>query len=224
VMTPQVIEVRLSRPRPDLLKLFAQPEMAIIDRTRHGTGPFRIIRSGVPLMLRPIADPRRAEPDDGASPSPEEDVALFAEPAARAMLRFSKGRSDAVLGGRFVDWPLLDQIRISPAAIRVDPAAGLFGFSIANRDGFLADPANRQALSALFDRQAILSAIAPNWEATDRLLPDTLDSDAPPQVPNWALLTLDARRAAARARVTAWGQPVALRIALPQGPGANLLY
>lgn len=224
VMTPQVIEVRLSRPRPDLLKLFAQPEMAIIDRSRHGTGPFRIIRSGVPLMLRPIADPRRADPDDDDAPSPEDDVALFSESAARALLRFSQGRSDAMLGGRFSDWPLLDQLRTSPATIRVDPAAGLFGFSIANRDGFLADPANRQALSALFDRQAILGAIAPNWEATDRLLPDTLDSDAPPQVPNWALLTLDARRAAARARVVAWGQPVALRIALPRGPGANLLY
>ena len=30
--------------------------------------------------------------------------------------------------------------------------------------------------------------------------------------------------AAARARVAAWGQPVRLRIAMPQGPGANLLY
>ncbi len=39
VMTPQVIEVRLSRPRPDLLKLFAQPEMAIINAKHRGTGP-----------------------------------------------------------------------------------------------------------------------------------------------------------------------------------------
>ncbi|WP_312490867.1 ABC transporter substrate-binding protein, partial [Sphingomonas sp.] len=224
VMTPQVIEVRLSRPRPDLLKLFAQPEMAIFDRARHGTGPFRVIRSGPPLMLRPIADPRRAQPDDDATPSPARDVALFVEPAARALVRFANGRSDAVLGGRFQEWPLLDQLNIGPASVRVDPAAGLFGFAIANRDGFLADPANRQALSALFDRQAILNSIAPNWEATDRLLPDTLDSDAPPQVPNWALLTLDARRGAARARVDAWGQPVTMRIALPHGPGANLLY
>ncbi|WP_367271136.1 ABC transporter substrate-binding protein, partial [uncultured Sphingomonas sp.] len=43
VMTPQVIEVRLARPRPDLLKLFAQPELAIIrSRTGGGTGPMRI--------------------------------------------------------------------------------------------------------------------------------------------------------------------------------------
>ena len=29
-MTPQIIEVRLKRPRPDLLKLFAQPELAVL--------------------------------------------------------------------------------------------------------------------------------------------------------------------------------------------------
>ncbi|WP_322963809.1 ABC transporter substrate-binding protein [Sphingomonas fuzhouensis] len=224
VMTPQVIEIRLSRPRPDLLKLFAQPEMAIIDRGRHGTGPFRIIQAGPLPLLRPIPDPRRAEPDDAATPAPEEDVRLITESPARAILRFAQGRSDLMLGGRFETWPLLDAVRINQAAVRVDPAAGLFGLSIVNRDGFLGDTANRQALSAAFDRDAVLSAVSPNWEAADRLLPDALDSDAPPQIPGWALLTLDERRSGARARVTAWGQPVRLRIALPPGPGANLLY
>lgn len=224
VMTPQVIEVRLSRPRPDLLKLFAQPEMAIIDRAHHGTGPFRIIRAGPPPLLRPIPDPRRAEPDDAETPAPEDDVRLVAESPARAVLRFAQGKSDLMLGGRFETWPLIDAGGVASTAIRVDPAAGLFGLAIADREGFLADAANRQALSAAFDRAAILSSIAPNWEAADRLLPDALDSDAPPQIPGWALLTLDERRASARARVAAWGQPVRLRIALPRGPGANLLY
>ncbi|WP_454280122.1 ABC transporter substrate-binding protein [Sphingomonas sp. Marseille-Q8236] len=224
VMTPQVIEVRLSRPRPDLLKLFAQPEMAIIDRSRHGTGPFHIVRAGPPPLLRPIPDPRRVEPDDDATPAPEDDVRLIAESPARAILRFAKGRSDLMLGGRFTDWPFLDAVQINPTAVRVDPAAGLFGLAIASRDGFLGEPANRQALSSAFDRASLLAAVAPNWEATDRLLPDALDSDGPPQIPGWALLTLDERRASARARVAAWGRPVSLRIALPQGPGANLLY
>ena len=224
VMTPQVIEVRLSRPRPDLLKLFAQPEMAIVDRAHHGTGPFRIVRSGPPPLLRPIPDPRRAEPDDDATPAPEDDVRLIAEKPARAILRFARGASDLALGGRFETWPLVDAARIESAAIRVDPAVGLFGLAIADREGFLADPANRQALSAAFDRAALLAAVAPNWEAADRVLPDALDSDAPPQIPGWALLSLEERRAAARARVSAWGSAVRLRIALPEGPGANLLY
>ena len=183
VMTPQVIEIRLSRPRPDLLKLFAQPEMAIVDRGRRGTGPFRIIRSGPPPLLRPIPDPRRAEPEDDATPAPEDDVRLIAESPGRAILRFARGQSDLLLGGRFETWPLLDSVRINQTAIRVDPAAGLFGLSIVNRDGFLGDAANRQALSAAFDRAAMLAAIAPNWDATDRVLPDTLDSDAPHRFP-----------------------------------------
>ncbi len=224
VMTPQVIEVRLSRPRPDLLKLFAQPEMAIINAKHRGTGPFRIIRSGPPPLLRPIPDPRRVDPDESATPKPEDDVRLIAESPARAILRFARGASDLMLGGRFATWPLIDTAGVGSTAIRVDPAAGLFGLSIAARDGFLTDPANRQALSAAFDRASILAAVAPNWDATDRLLPDALDSDAPPQIPGWALLTLDERRAGARARVMAWGKPVRLRVALPQGPGANLLY
>ncbi|MET4897427.1 ABC transporter substrate-binding protein [Sphingomonadaceae bacterium jetA1] len=224
VMTPQVIEVRLSRTRPDLLKLFAQPEMAIIDRTRHGTGPFRIVRSGPPPLLRPVPDPQRADPDEQAIPAPEDDVRLISERPARALLRFARGESDLMLGGRFETWPLLDQVRVAPAALRIDPAAGLFGLAITRREGFLADAANRQALSSAFDRAALLGAIAPNWDATDRLLPDTLDSDAPPQIPGWALLTLAERRAAARVRVAAFGQPIRLRVALPPGPGANLLY
>ena len=42
-MTDQVIEVRLSHPRPDLLKLFAQPELAIRkENPPGGSGPFRV--------------------------------------------------------------------------------------------------------------------------------------------------------------------------------------
>ncbi|GAA3265023.1 hypothetical protein GCM10020258_32280 [Sphingomonas yabuuchiae] len=62
VMTPQVIEIRLSRPRPDLLKLFAQPEMAIVDRGRRGTGPFRIIRAGPPRCYAPSPIPVVSSP------------------------------------------------------------------------------------------------------------------------------------------------------------------
>lgn len=37
-MTPQVIQIELSRPRPDLLKLFAQPELAIAPPRAAGSG------------------------------------------------------------------------------------------------------------------------------------------------------------------------------------------
>jgi peptide/nickel transport system substrate-binding protein len=60
------------------------------------------------------------------------------------------------------------------------------------------------------------------------ILPAQLDAAAPPAVPDWAAQPIDARRADARERVTAWQKsgkpPVVLRIALPQGPGATFLY
>ena len=95
------------------------------------------------------------------------------------------------------------------------------------RDGFLAEPANRQALSAAIDRAALVAAIVPQWEAADRILPAALDAAAPPRVPDWSILTLDERRTGARALVTAWrrgGPAPRLSVALPAGPGATLLH
>lgn len=228
VMTPQVIEVRLARPRPDLLKLFAQPELGLLRVTpAGGSGPFRVAARGrlrAPL-LRPAFDPNQADPEDQRATSPEQDVRLIGERAALAIARFANRDSDLVSGGSFIDWPLLATTTISPANVRVDPAAGLFGLAIVRRDGFLADVLNREAVAEAIDRSALTAAIAPAWDPADRLLPDILDSAALPQVPAWTLLTQDERRTAARQRIAAWtGGPITLRIALPNGPGATLLY
>ncbi|MEG3082911.1 ABC transporter substrate-binding protein [Sphingomonas sp. PB2P12] len=226
VMTPQVIEVRLSRPRPDLLKLFAQPELALLRlRPPGGTGPFHIAQAGTAPLLRPAFDPGAADPDDQHDVIAEEDVRLIGERASRAIARFANRDSDLVSGGSFVDWPLLATTDIAPANVRVDPAVGLFGLAIVRRDGFLADAGNRAAISEAIDRTALTAAIAPSWDPADRILPDILDSASLPQVPSWTLLTQDERRAAARQRVAAWtGGPIGLRIALPEGPGATVLY
>jgi peptide/nickel transport system substrate-binding protein len=226
VMTPQVIEIRLSRPRPDLLKLFAQPELGLLRGGRSlGSGPMRVWRDGAAPLLHPAFDPGVADPDDQRDERAEEQVRLIGERAARAIARFAGGRSDLVGGGSFVDWPLLAVAPDLPrGSARLDPAVGLFGLAIARPSGFLADPANRIAVSEAIDRDALVGAVMPGWEAVDRILPEALDSAAPPQVPEWSLLTLDQRRAAARARVVAWGEPVRLRVSLPTGPGATLLY
>ena len=225
-MTPQVIEVRLKRPRPDLLKLFAQPELALPQtRTRPGAGPLRVVDAGRTLLLRPAFDPGRADPEDARKTRPEEDVRLIGERAARAIVRFVAHESDYVAGGTFTDWPLLAIGQAVPANIRTDPAAGLFGLAVVSRAGFLADPANRAALSGALDRAAITASVLSEWEPAERLLPETLDSAVPPAMPAWSLLTMDERRTAARARVAAWaGGPIRLRVAMPPGPGATLVF
>jgi peptide/nickel transport system substrate-binding protein len=226
VMTPQVIEVRLGRPRPDLLKLFAQPELALLRLTpQSGSGPFRVARRGAAPLLRPAFDPAQADPEDQREIKAEDDVQLIGERAARAIARFANRDSDLVSGGSFVDWPLLATADIQPATVRVDPAAGLFGLAIVNRDGFLATPPNRAAVAQAIDRTALTAAIAPNWAPADRILPDVLDSASLPQVPPWTLLTQAERQTAAARQVAAWtGGPIRLRIAIPAGPGATILY
>ena len=226
VMTPQVIEVRLKRPRPDLLKLFAQPELALFrNRVPGGGGPMRIAFAGRSPLLRPAFDPNRADPEDGRETPPEQDVRLIGERASRAIMRFAGRESDLVAGGSFVDWPLLAYATIAPTNVRIDPAAGVFGLAIASRTGFLGDPANRAALNGGIDRAAIVRAVRAEWESTDRLLPEALDSAEPPIVPPWTLVPYDDRLAAARTRVARWsGGLVTLRVAMPTGPGATLVY
>ena len=229
-MTPQVVEIRLSRPRPDLLKLFAQPELAMFKaRPPAGSGPFRLKARGRNwVMLRPAFDPVRAAAEDVQEPGPEQSVQLYGERASRAILRFVARESDMVTGGSFADWPLLAGVQVAPANLKIDPAAGLFGFAVVNRDGFLADAANRLAVAQAIDRTALVAAYAPGWTADERLLPDQLDSSSPPTLPSWTRLNPAARREGARARVARWradndAAPV-LRIALPKGPGATILY
>jgi len=226
VMTPQVIEVQLKRPRPDLLKLFAQPDLALMRlRPASGTGPFRVGRPARSPLLRPLIDPARGDPDDRRAPKPEENVRLIGERAARAIARFAAHDSDLVTGGTFADWPLVGLGEVAPANVRTDPAAGLFGLAIVNRDGFLGDPANRAALAGAIDRASAMAMVLPSWGIAEQILPEQLDSASPPHPAAWAPLPLADRQAQARARVAAWtGGPIALRIALPDGPGATLLF
>ena len=119
-------------------------------------------------------------------PQPEENVRLIGERAALAIARFNAQDSDLVSGGTFADWPLLAISGIAPANQRIDPAAGLFGLAIVNRDGFLADPDNRAAVARAIDRQAIVAAFGTNWTATAQILPEQLDSAAAPALAPWA--------------------------------------
>jgi peptide/nickel transport system substrate-binding protein len=230
-MTDQVIEVRLNHPQPDLLKLFAQPELAVHrENPPGGSGPFRIVSAGGgTVMLRPAFDPARSPDEDVAEPGPEQNVQLVSESAARAVLRFTRKKSDLVTGGAIGDWPLMTMVKPAPVNIRIDPAAGLFGLAIVERNGLLASAAGRAAIAEAIDRKAVIAAFTPDWgPPVERLLPDKLDSAATPAVSAWTALTPEARLADARRQVAAYraANPgeVALRVALPDSPGANVLW
>jgi oligopeptide transport system substrate-binding protein len=229
-MTPEVIEVELARPRPDLLKLFAQPELALIrerPRPAGGAGPFRQrAERGGGLLLTPALDPNRDPEEPG--PAPEDDVLLRGERAATAILRFVDRQSDLVSGGTIADWPLLRAANPAPINVKVDPAAGLFGLAVIRRDGFLADAANRGAVAMAFDRGDLVASVSSDWTARETLLPEQLDSAAPPANPAWSIVLPEQRQATARGRVSAWrashGATPEIRLAVPGGAGGTLLW
>ncbi len=228
-MTPQVIQIELSRPRPDLLKLFAQPELTIMRPGQPGgAGPLRLDgKPGRITRLAPPHDPDRAEGEQSA-PKPEDRVMLITERAAAAVARFVAHKSDLVMGGTLSDWPLVAAAGAPPGNVRLDPAAGMFGLAIVDRSGFLSTAENRAAIALAIDRAALTESFAADWEPVEDLLPAALDSSAPPARAPWTEIAPADRAAEARARVARWraenGEIPTVRIALPAGPGGTLLW
>ncbi|MDR7156606.1 peptide/nickel transport system substrate-binding protein [Sphingobium xenophagum] len=228
-MTGEVIEIKLTVARPFLLQMLAQPQMAILSR-EGGTGPYRVAQQGKALFLTPVdraASDRDAVDDEPVPPS--QTRVLRAESAALAVIRFREGQAALVLGGRFADLPLLLPAGVERDAVRTDPVQGLLGLAVTGRGKLLDDDYVRAAINMAIDR-ASLSALFPlgGWATSEQILPSALDLGRSPTAPAWAGQSMDERRALASATMTRWradnGDPPTLRIALPDGPGATLLF
>lgn len=224
-MTGEVIEIRLAAPRPYLLQMLAQPQMGILSR-EGGTGPYRQSRWGKALMLTPV-DSGGEETEDRTLPGWQRRI-LRAERAAMAIIRFREGKAAMVLGGRFADLPLLLPAGIDRDAVRVDPAQGLLGLAVTGT-GPLLDDGVRAAINMAVDRSQLPSLFpVGGWAITEQIIPAQMDLPAPPARPDWAGMTMEDRRAQASATITRWrsqhGDPPPIRVALPDGPGATMLF
>ncbi len=223
-VTPEVIEIDLGSPRPNLLQLLAQPEAALL-RGSLGSGPMRATLAGGVTTLRPIPAPDAADP-----PPPSGAIHLHGERAARAVTRFMAGRADVVLGGTFADLAIARAAALPGQQPRLDPVHGLFGFAFTalGTGGPTADRSVRAALAMAVDRDRIAATFAaPGWTPQTALVPAGTTELRAPAEPGWAADTLAGRRDEARAAVAAWaaahGPPPVLRVALPAGPGARML-
>ncbi len=223
-MTDRVLEVRLKAPRPNLLQLLAQPEFALV-REGQGSGPFRIEDRRVPSGALRLE--RRVTVPDGEEGRTEE-LTLAGSAAPNAVRRFIAGEMDLVLGGTFADLPYTRGADLARNSLRFDPVAGLFGLAPARRGGPLADPELRRLLAQSIDRDALLLAYdVPGLVGRATLLEAGLEGVPDPVAPPWLSFPIGDRRpgliAAADRMFGSEERPV-LRIALPEGPGAQLLF
>ncbi len=226
-MTDRVVEIRLRVPRPNLLELLAQPEMAIMRRGA-GTGPWDARAEGRAFILSPHPNDEMIEGDE----QPVSDItriALRSERAALAIARFRETRGGMVIGGTAADWPVVRAAQMRSTLIHIDPARGLFGLAATQVRPFIKDDDMRNALSMAIDRDLLVASFeVPGWQPIDRLLPAQLDSSAPPSTPSWSGTALADRQAEARRRIAAWttarGPLAPIKLALPDGPGMALLF
>jgi peptide/nickel transport system substrate-binding protein len=223
-MTDRVIEVRLLAPRPNLLSLLAQPEFAIV-RNGHGTGPFTAVPAGAGGGLRLTREIVSADEES----SVREEVLLDGTPtAAAAVLNFAAARSDLVLGGTFADLPYAEHANLPRNSLRFDPASGLFGLVPLKSGGLLDEPEVRRLLSQAIDRDGFVTALAvPGLAPRATLLEPGLDGMPPPVAPPWFGTAKVDRLAGLQAAIDELfpkAEKPTIRIALPQGPGADLLF
>ena len=222
-MTDRVLEIRLNQPRPNLLQLLAQPEMGLVHEGQ-GTGPFfidrRKSRDGVIRLTREVAtaDEEQAE---------RQEVGLSGARPADAIRAFAAGKADLVLGGTFADLPLAQRSKLPRRALQFDPASGLFGLIPLRASGPLSDPEMRRLLSEAIDRDGLVAEFAvPGLAPRATVLEPSLDNIPDPVPPQWAATPLAERlpalTAAARRFMTDGVAPT-VRIALPEGPGAEML-
>lgn len=227
-MTGRVIEIRLRRPMPGFLQLLAQPELGIALR-EGDTGPMVAVLDEGTAILEAVPPERRglAPQDDWDELTSEIRIsALAPREAARA---FEQGDVDLLLGGRIETLPLAVTGALSRGTVRLDSPIGLFGLDVVRPSGFLALPTNREALALAIDRPALVQQLnLGGWNGSTRIVAEGLPGDDSTVGERWQNISIDQRRATAAARVRQWeqvsGNQITLGIALPEGPGSDIMF
>jgi peptide/nickel transport system substrate-binding protein len=221
-MTDRVIEIQLVAPRPNLLSLLAQPEFAVL-RGSNGSGPFTAQPADTAGELRLTRELPRGDDDEAVV---REQVLLATSKAGDAVRAFANGKVDLVLGGTFADLAVAQRVKLPRAALRFDPASGLFGLVPARAGGPLDKPEVRRLLAQVLDRGNFVGALGvPGLAARATLLEPGLTDTPAPVAPTWFSTPLADRLEALRAdseRLLGKDRPV-IRVALPDGPGGDLL-
>ena len=224
-MTGRVVEIRLKSPKPDFLRILAQPELGL-RRSGNGTGPLVALRAG---RWTEVKSPEDDSEESDMPPRNERPLFIRGDDPQIAIARFSLGDAEVVMGGRFQHLPFLAVAQIDSNAIQFDPVSGLFGLLVVENTGFLASSANRAAIAMAIDRDQLMTGLNLSaWQNTTRYVPAKADDYTAKQIERWTSMSVSERQQVARDRVNLWklgnGTPRRLKIAMPEGPGSRLLF
>lgn len=218
---PEALEIRLSAPRPNLLQLIAQPAMGISDRnmSRFALGPFKLAEGDdrVTLLPNPAFD------DPGSVQLSRINLRTESE-AAMALKRFKQDQAKVLLGGTTGDFQLARAAALD-RFLRLDPVRGIYGYRPVNMNGPLGDARVRQALAMVINREALASSTGAGTASPVYGMVSWSLSELPqPAAPAWSTIPLASRVADARqlmrsARGDLGGNPLVLKVALPEAPG-----
>ena len=234
-VTPQIVEINLSRPRLDFLQLLATPDLAIFVEGK-GLGPYALSDEFSAEDENILLAPRREPPEEiegelveALPASPEETIELRFRNIAMAVARFDAGFADIVLGGDWITLLYADAISPNSNELQIDPVDGLFGLAIVEESAFLAVPQNREILSLAIDRGQLAGYFGGNRaEARLDIVPADAEGLNEPVGPPWANSTMALRRTFAREAIAEWraanGDIEPLRVALPEGAGSRVIF
>ncbi|MDA7787714.1 ABC transporter substrate-binding protein [Sphingomonadaceae bacterium] len=235
-MTGRVIEVRLTSPMPDLLHLLAQPEMGILRRgagsDNGGTGPMALSREGDVAVLNALPPERRGTPETEDWQENYRQIRVRGLNVEAALAAFAEGEVEVVLNGTLANLPLADTGPLSRGTVRLDAATGLFGLQVVRADGVMAEAPQREAIAMAIDRSDLMAPFnIGGWVSTTRILPTVAVGEPLAGEERWASISLEERQAIARRRILTWraandrqdSELVMLSIAMPAGPGSDLL-
>lgn len=194
---PNIVEIRLASPQPQLLQILAHSSMAILRRGPFppASGAFRV-EDGErwPIRLR------RNDAYYDRSAVALARVELMPMPeAVEAVGRFRRGAVDVVTGGTIAGLAEARTVPV-PQALRIEPSYGVYGYLANSRTGAMKDVRVRRALSIAIDRTALLQQVdVPSVHPVYGVVPPNLPSYGEAPLPPWAALPAEARLAEARA-------------------------
>ncbi len=221
-MTGRIIEIRLVAPRPNLLELLAQPELGLVN-DGFGSGPMQAVQQLNLMRLRDVL-----YDEDGQIETSENWVTLHNSRTPNALARYIAGETDLILGGRFLDLPYFAASGIDKELLSYDPVPGLFGFLFVEDSDYLASSEIRDAIAMAIDRPRILIDFRSDWREVLTIVPEGLQNRKTVARPIWTGLRIDARINLAKTLISNWratsGDLRDLRIALPNGPGADIIF